>query len=516
MNWWSNADGPGTSYARDELDTNYNLYVYAPDGAQLGYSGSYDNNYELVDFVATQTGSYRIRLYRSSADDNQEGSNEVGIAWVKDASYLPDIRNNPATGWYSWLVLRNGDAELDYLRLSYFRDDGSQPSKQHDTCALYPNELCSFDGPYTQLPTAYGSGISSRGESGAIVVENRCSSGLTNYTASLNSEGGMAPGTTLYVPAVKKAYYGRSGHLHIFNPSATSATVTPRFYEADTASVTTCANFILQPGARRTYHPSDCPGLASNKIYAVRLTATQPIVAVMTEDDDATHTRAATVNAFSSGARTLYVPVVKSDYYSNVSAIIAQNMTAYGTTVIVVFHDVDSGNSWATSYYLHPYSTHSFYVPDAVPANQIVSAVVSASQDIVATVYETKTTSGWYMQYNAFVVGSKVAELPRIMKNASMPERWRSGLLIQNTGNQTADVTVRYYNTGGGEITAAVETLGIAPNESGELYTNNNGALNNGFEGSAVVTSTQPVVVQVNVSTDRTGDAAMSYNGMTR
>jgi hypothetical protein len=54
------------------------------------FSASWDNNYELVDFNATQTGLYRIAVYKAQARNN-ETINYVGIALVKAMYkvYLP-------------------------------------------------------------------------------------------------------------------------------------------------------------------------------------------------------------------------------------------------------------------------------------------------------------------------------------------------------------------------------------------------------------------------------------------
>lgn len=517
INWWSNAAG---DFGRDALDVNYNLRVYYRNpNNTLTFVSSSDstyNNYELVDFVAPSSGTYEIHVYHASGN---EASNSVGIAWVKDSSYLPDLRNNNA-GWNSTFFARNGDAETDSIRINYYLANGGLTFKTYDIWNLVSSSMGGASAAYATIPSgASGSGITARGQSGDFLVESIHPQGLTNYVgvASAGGEAWMTPGATLYIPAVKHAYFGRSGHIHVFNPGPQSVTVTPYFYEADTASEKICSNLVIQPGARSTYNPSNCSGLTSNRVYAVRLVANQPIAAVMTEDDDATHTRAATVNAFSAGATTLYVPVVKSNYWSNVSAIVVQNVTATGTTATVQYYDIDSGSTWSNSRYLYGYSTHVFYIPDHVPSNQMVSAVVSAGRPIVATIYETKTTDGWYMQYNAFLEGSKAVVLPRVVKNAFMPDRWRTGLLIQNTGTQTADVSVRYFDGSGSELTAAEETiLNLAPNESAELYTNGNPNLSQGFFGTAVVESAQPMAVQVNVGTDRPGDAAMSYNGIAR
>ena len=111
--WFASADAPATppALARDELLTNYQLYVYKPSGGDpIGYTASWDNNYELVDFFATETGQYQIRIYRQPDGDYQEQSNSIGIAWVKLDSFrifLSGVMNNFTTE-----LVKNGNFDL--------------------------------------------------------------------------------------------------------------------------------------------------------------------------------------------------------------------------------------------------------------------------------------------------------------------------------------------------------------------------------------------------------------------
>jgi hypothetical protein len=58
--WWSNADGPSNNYANDALDLDLDLKVKGPSGNYFpgSVSSRFDNNYELVDFVAPYSGLY--------------------------------------------------------------------------------------------------------------------------------------------------------------------------------------------------------------------------------------------------------------------------------------------------------------------------------------------------------------------------------------------------------------------------------------------------------------------------
>lgn len=57
--WWSDAE----STDDDALTSNFNLYVWSPSGGLPGYSASWDNNYEIAEFIAPETGIYTIGAY---------------------------------------------------------------------------------------------------------------------------------------------------------------------------------------------------------------------------------------------------------------------------------------------------------------------------------------------------------------------------------------------------------------------------------------------------------------------
>ncbi|HMR31114.1 MAG TPA: S8 family serine peptidase [Geminicoccaceae bacterium] len=70
---WAHKPGKGNS----TVSTNLDLAVSDPGGTQLAASRSQDNNFEIVSFVASRTGTYRIRI------DNRRtstGAEHVGLA----------------------------------------------------------------------------------------------------------------------------------------------------------------------------------------------------------------------------------------------------------------------------------------------------------------------------------------------------------------------------------------------------------------------------------------------------
>ncbi len=99
ISWCSRADSPGNNYSFDRLDTDLRLGVQYYNGSWWewvpgAWSASWDNNYELVEFVAPETGSYRIAVHKAHVYNN-ETSNFVGIALLKlHRVYLPTVMRN--------------------------------------------------------------------------------------------------------------------------------------------------------------------------------------------------------------------------------------------------------------------------------------------------------------------------------------------------------------------------------------------------------------------------------------
>jgi len=204
ISWWSNADCPDEDHCDyDRLDTDLLLTVYDKDGQLVegAHSASWDNNYELVEFVAPKTGQYKIAIYKERAD---EISNYLGIAWVKDATYLPDLRNDG--GWVSEFYVRNDGAEPRDVSIYYFDSDGNPTPKDFDTCILFPNQWSWIPVNYlNRIPYGTtGSAIVGGGEDVSVMVENFHSSG-SRYAAA------AYPGETAPQPPSMRLTWSRTG-----------------------------------------------------------------------------------------------------------------------------------------------------------------------------------------------------------------------------------------------------------------------------------------------------------------
>lgn len=125
---WLSKPEPPTDTSPDPLLRNFDLNIIPPSGT-VSPSASPSNNFEIVDFVAPATGQYTIRVIRNNAGDGgSELGNKLGIAWVKQATYLPDIRRNSG-GWTSKIYVRNDGVITRNTKITFFNADGSFASE---------------------------------------------------------------------------------------------------------------------------------------------------------------------------------------------------------------------------------------------------------------------------------------------------------------------------------------------------------------------------------------------------
>jgi hypothetical protein len=123
--WDSNPSSDFQTDGTDQLATDLRLYVRDPNWTVVGYSDSTNNSYEIDEFTAGQTGQYTIQIYRDPLTST-EIDNYLGIAWVKDATYLPDVRGNyPNTsGWTSRINVRNDSPLAKTVIVTFYGLDG--------------------------------------------------------------------------------------------------------------------------------------------------------------------------------------------------------------------------------------------------------------------------------------------------------------------------------------------------------------------------------------------------------
>ncbi len=108
--------------------------------------------------------------------------------------------------------------------------------------------------------------------------------------------------------------------------------------------------------------------------------------------------------------------------------------------------------------------------------------------------------------------GSQLVYAPRVCNPCSIGGvLFTTGIRVQNVSGASANITIQYYDGGGGFISS--ETI-----NSLSAYRAQNAASIPGNASSTVITADQNIVVVVNLlnSSDTTKDFAMTYNAPNR
>ncbi len=331
--WFSQVD---PWYWTDSLQYNLNLQVMAPSGGQVtdGYSASWDNSNELVEFVAPETGLYTIRVIRS-ANDTANVLNEVAIAWSKQATYLPDVRGSNS-GWTSSITVRNEGAEPRPVRLTYFLTDGTFAASQDYPGQLQPNAVWTVQPPWWLHG---GSAVVDGSQDLSVVVETEGSAGGVSYA---NNYTGLAPdaldlgwgqvGQRLFVPLVKgNDTNSKTTRLAMLNTGAGSTQVTVSLTPLGGGNGCS-GSAMLTAQARWTPTPAEL-GCGDGR-YAARITSSAYPLAVVAVEEGAGGAIHKQQNVFAQDgvegvltANRIYVPQAKNNAAQNAfTALAAQNI----------------------------------------------------------------------------------------------------------------------------------------------------------------------------------------------
>lgn len=499
--WFAQADPPGASYANDALLTNYNLYVYAPSGALVGYTASTNNNYELADFTATETGQYQIRVYRSAWGDQNEPSNSLAIAWVSDSTYLTDLRNNVGgDAINSVFFIRNESPVWRNVKVNYFNATGGIPGGTGvDTCFLGPNTQCGImvNDPNRIPNGTTGSAIIDSGEGISVALLQQTFSWVDADNTGIPNTGNPAYGQTtatgpLYAPSIYSNNANMTSTLNLANTGPVSASVTINFYSRSGSPNYTWTGTLAANGRTSVSAPSVVGSgswVGSAKISTAsgsQSVAAQVTTQLVSVGAINTHT----YNASAGGNAALYAPVTYKNIDNLNTRLVVENVGTGSTTVSLSFYNQDG--SLRTTYSLSTINASrakevglSSIV--GIPAGWSGSLKITSSGQPLSAVIRTDSSAGGRSAYNAIWRPSGNIYLPFAAKGGFFGIN--STFIVQNTGNTSCSVTSYYYEAFGSEIVAARETFTLAANASTVRPQIVNGNLAGGWNGSIVLQS---------------------------
>ncbi len=515
ISWWSKVECSGEgSCDHDQLDTDLSLHVYRPDGQNVASSTSAYNSSELTYFTAPQTGRYEIRVWK---ERGTESDNHLGIAWVKDATYLPDLRY--VGNWATNIFLRNDGAEPRNVEVYYFNQDGSQPANP-DVWWLNQNQWVEIPMsdrfPYGTIASAIVSGS----EDVSVMVRQHQSS--PDVWAAY--AGVQQPSTTVHIPILHKSNWDFYSTIYVQNTASTNASVTVTFKNYLNGTSYTLSPHTIYGGGFWPIDLSSISGIGTTFLGSAYITSSQPVAVASTQHHFTSGLIDSLMESEYAGntATTVYAPLIQNYNYSWISGIALQNASASTNSPSVTFYNglggVEENGEECDAppdiyNLLARFSAFDSYPPGYPHCNKILSAILSGGAlPVAGSINQSKQGTHQWTDYPAIASPSPAVVIPVWYKDGS----FTTGITVMNvSGSQPVTVTVRfYYSTGGDEIMAyRPQPVMLNPHQ---IY-NLNTWPSDTFSGSVVVTATRPVAVQVNhVRSGTPSDGIMSHSGVHR
>jgi hypothetical protein len=412
---------------------------------------------------------------------------------------------------------------------------------------LSPNQWCwiPVDGPNRIPPESTGWAIVGGGEDVSTVVETQKNDKTEriNSAGILPAGGSGSPGwgetsSTLYAPAVKRQYDGRSSTIHLVNTGMQGTTVAVYYYDGSGAYRWGGSQW-LSPNGRVTFSPDGggSGGCSTGgTICSARIVSfdDQALAGEVWEYDDADNLTASTYPLFSVGAGSIYFPdvtyqdttsvpppgpyrfylplVLRSEGYSSLSnGLWVQNVGSAGASVTVDFY-LDDGTLVCTrSLFVSSLAARNFSDSGCSGGSFVGSAVATASQPLVGVAHEVSANGRGMTVYSSFLDGRRTAYGPLVYHDYLDVHTWDSDITVQNLADQAASVNLVYYdgagNLAGSQLNEPISAHGrriISP-------------LVGGFKGSVVIESDQDIVAIIRLFNDALGgDPYAVYNASGR
>lgn len=523
ISWMSAATSDG---AQDDLRTNLDLKIKRPDNSVIASSVSSVNSYEIVEFVADATGQYAIWVERF-ATAWPENTNKLGIAWSKQATYLPDVRRESG-GWDHSLTIRNDGAEPRDVTVTFFLENGNFAASrsyaaENSGNLLQPNALWS-----TSLNSSFsifqGSAIIDGSEDLSVSIATRRSD-------RAYGDSGVNPGavgdpavehaaTTLYAPALYHNAWGYNSTLFVQNTGSVTANGTIYLVGRATSPQGGSCPFSIAPGGRLSITPIAClSSLPSPWVGSARIVSSngQPLAAQVLGEKPST-ADARSFGATATGQTVLHLPAAYKNKWNTNSGVVVQNVGSGNSRVRLTFYERSTGNQTTTfdfgGVYLASGQAIGQWLPDLslLPDGWVGSIKVeSLDGQPLAAIAQVADANDIY-EYTAATgsFGSTVL-LPRAARYDGSKS---TGYIVLNPGNSAVTVTPIYYNAAGA-VSYTPTPYTLQPHASAGYHQSGDTSLGSGWTGSILLQATGPIVAVMRED-DTAALSASAYNGLVR
>jgi hypothetical protein len=450
------------------------------------------------------------------------------------------------------------------ITVELWNQDGSPGIQLSDPTSLAAGSATNVYLPNyssTEVPSgAYAMVVSSDKPVAAIARTDWSSSGGAGIYSSVDK------GPDVIVPLVVANYVGQTTQFTVQNTDASSDITVDvtLFGRGMTSPVVELTGQTIPKGTSKTWSLDDAafgtlPDTAldlgaSGFVGALQVQSTGADIVVQSFID---LDGSPGVTAFSgvpttSGSETLFCPLIRANYYGDTGISIYNPNGSQASVEIVFRADANSPNSgvYTETLQIGQYSSEApFQGPggssrtaglpggtqtaaDPTPTDNgfYGVATISSTVPVMAVVNDTLFGSGWSIDaqstYNCVTAGEAGTEfaLPLVRSFHIQSLQLTTGIVFQNTTGNTAQVDITLTDWDGTDRSASdPATIEIPPYGSGSHWQGNLTGLPTvpanaggyGWYGSAVVTSSEPIVVVVDdQGFGTTSVDSANYNGI--
>lgn len=445
------------------------------------------------------------------------------------------LADSPAPGgpFSSAFNIQNLTADPVTCAVTYYDANGVQAASSDQL----PTAIAGNDKAFVYVPSegslstgAYSAVVSCDGQV-AVVSNFSDSGGSTAFSgASFSGVSDTDAKYKWYTPNVYDNYYNFYTNIVVQNAGSSATDVTVSVYApGSSTAVHTLTKTGLAANASYTFEMEGLAQLDTGKAYSAVIEGanTTDKLAVITNiyGRGPYADQLYSFNAFSDGATTLYAPVIMNDYYGYNTDFTIQNIGTAPANVTVTYYYMQNSSvqTKTQSLTIPQNSAQPNYTPavSGVPStgNLVVTAkAVSTNGEPIIGVINESNGYNRAASYSAFTAGSTNVRAPIVYKRFY---GFNTSITCMNVGSSPASFTAAYVADSASGTSAVNESsTTIDPNFGSQLYQPNNSSLNDGYNGAAAITSSQPMACVVNeditegATATTSQDSLFTYNGI--
>lgn len=254
-----------------------------------------------------------------------------------------------------------------------------------------------------------------------------------------------------------QAFTGYQTGIKVQNLSGSLATITLDYYSQSTptgggGALATSASDEVDPDSSNTYFPIP----VTNFQGSVVISSSQPIASIANVGSSNGRAWGSYVGQ-SAGGTSLYLPLLHKNNGGYNSWYSIQNTSASENANVAVRYSDCTTNDVDATYVIAPQAAVVVYQKnETCHAARGFGATITSTNDIpvLAVVMQENTSS--ILTYTGFSGGTLLPQMPLINMNNS---KFHTGIMVQNTGTSSTEVTVTYKPSAAGTECTETQTV---------------------------------------------------------